>query len=377
MPNLFLVLLVGASAAAVIFPPPALAQPAPMTLEICPDNFGSFPEDAPPLRCGCNPEATARGLVIGTNPYDYVSGLCRSARHAGAIGTAGGLITVSPAKAPFFPAVTQNGLSSQSGSGGNGFVVEGTGSASAAPSAQAITSLDVCPDNYGSFPEDAPALTCGCSPEATARGLVIGTNPYDYVSSLCRAALHAGAVGRQGGVISVSPVKAPFFPAVTRNGVSSQSGSGDHGFQVAVPAPLKTTAASAPASDSAGRPIQAPIAATLRAVGKVQVYINFATGSDRIEGSSGPILSELLATLSSDPAMKIQLVGHTDTQGNAPYNLDLSQRRAASVYGWLSTRGIARDRLRSSGRGFLEPIADNDSERGRALNRRVEVKLFD
>ncbi len=74
--------------------------------------------------------------------------------------------------------------------------------------------------------------------------------------------------------------------------------------------------------------------------------------------------------------MKIELVGHTDNQGGSTYNLDLSQRRAASGYAWLGLHGVDRDRLRSSGRGFLEPIADNDTDRGRALNRRVEVKVI-
>jgi outer membrane protein OmpA-like peptidoglycan-associated protein len=69
-------------------------------------------------------------------------------------------------------------------------------------------------------------------------------------------------------------------------------------------------------------------------------------------------------------------VGHTDSQGSAPYNLDLSQRRAAAVYLWLIQHGIDSGRLRSDGRGLMEPIADNETETGRALNRRVEVKAL-
>ena len=245
--------------------------------------------------------------------------------------------------------------------------------------------LDVCPDSFADFPTDGPPLTCGCSAEAVKAGGVFGANPYMWQSGICRAAVHAGAIGAQGGQVVASPAKAPFFPAVTRNGISSRSSSADGGFQIVVArapaAPVTATAvpappAPAPETDSRGRPVQAPIAATLKSVGKVQVYVNFATASDRIEGSSAAVLNELLATLRNEPGMKLELVGHTDTQGNANYNLDLSQRRAASVYGWLSQRGIERQRLRSSGRGFLEPIADNDTERGRALNRRVEVKLI-
>ena len=84
--------------------------------------------------------------------------------------------------------------------------------------------LDVCPTNYGSFPEDAPPLTCGCDAEAAKQGNVRGANPYYYQSSVCRAALHAGAIGADGGKIVVKPEKAAVFPAVTRNGVKANSG---------------------------------------------------------------------------------------------------------------------------------------------------------
>jgi len=60
--------------------------------------------------------------------------------------------------------------------------------------------LDICPSDYGSFPEDAPTLTCGCSAEAVKQGSsVYGANPYYWQSAPCRAALHAGAIGAQGG----------------------------------------------------------------------------------------------------------------------------------------------------------------------------------
>jgi outer membrane protein OmpA-like peptidoglycan-associated protein len=88
------------------------------------------------------------------------------------------------------------------------------------------------------------------------------------------------------------------------------------------------------------------------------------------------VLQELLATLQGAPELKVELIGHTDSQGSAPYNLDLSQRRAAGVYLWLIQHGVESGRLRSDGRGLMEPIADNDTDAGRALNRRVEVKAI-
>jgi outer membrane protein OmpA-like peptidoglycan-associated protein len=206
-------------------------------------------------------------------------------------------------------------------------------------------------------------------------GTIWGPNPYYYQSALCRAALHAGAIGAEGGKIAVKPEKAAFFPSVNRNGVGAASSSEGMGFRVtAVPGAGPVAAAPVPTVDSTGKPIQAPIAATLRATGRVQLYINFATDQARPLPSSEPVLQELLATLQQDTALRVELIGHTDTQGSAPYNLDLSQRRAAAVYLWLIQHGVESGRLRSDGRGLMEPIADNTTESGRALNRRVEVK---
>jgi hypothetical protein len=78
---------------------------------------------------------------------------------------------------------------------------------------------------------------------------------------------------------------------------------------------------------------------------------------------------ELLATPQADKALGVQLIGHTDAQGSAAYNLDLSQRRAAAVYLWLIQQGMDSGRLRFDGRGLIEPIADNATDQGGALNR--------
>jgi outer membrane protein OmpA-like peptidoglycan-associated protein len=237
-----------------------------------------------------------------------------------------------------------------------------------------IMSMDVCPITYGSFPMDGPALSCSCPAEAAkADASVWGANPYSSESSICRAAVNAGAIGLTGGQVMVTPQpNVPLFPGVNRNGVRTSNDRGGEGFRIEV-----TTEAQKPAVHRTDQPVQAPIAETLKAVGNVQVYVSFATASDRIEPSSSPVLSELLATLRNDPKLRVELIGHTDSQGTAPYNLDLSQRRAAAVYGWLVQRGADRARLGSSGRGLLEPIADNATEQGRALNRRVEVRALD
>ncbi len=79
------------------------------------------------------------------------------------------------------------------------------------------------------------------------------------------------------------------------------------------------------------------------------------------------------ALTKEDPTSKMVVEGHTDSQGAAAYNQDLSQRRAQSVRDYLVTRGIASDRITSSGFGSSRSIADNASPEGRANNRRVEI----
>ena len=178
-----------------------------------------------------------RGSVSGANPYRYGSSLCRAALHAGAIGAEGGQIVVQPRKASFFPAVIRNGVEAGSYGEGMGFSVSATadGRQAGTPVFDGRT-LDVCPADYGSFPEDAPPLTCGCDAASVKRGNVNGANPYRYGSSLCRAALHAGAIGTEGGKILVKPKKAAFFPAVLRNGVEAGSYGGGMGFSVSATA---------------------------------------------------------------------------------------------------------------------------------------------
>ena len=74
------------------------------------------------------------------------------------------------------------------------------------------------------------------------------------------------------------------------------------------------------------------------------------------------------------PELKVKIVGHTDNKGTADYNLDLSSRRAANVVAALTgSYGVAADRLSSEGAGLTQPIASNDTEEGRAKNRRVEL----
>ena len=101
----------------------------------------------------------------------------------------------------------------------------------------------------------------------------------------------------------------------------------------------------------------------------------FATASDKLLAQSNKRLNDVVTILNENPTYKVQIDGHTDFQGNDDYNLDLSNRRAASVKAYLVSKGIAEARLSSMGYGETKPVADNKTAKGRAENRRVEMTL--
>jgi len=118
-----------------------------------------------------------------------------------------------------------------------------------------------------------------------------------------------------------------------------------------------------------------PVADALEEDGSVRLYgILFDFDQATLKPASEPALQQLLAALQAVPALRVEIAGHTDSDGNDAYNLALSQRRAESVVAWLVERGIAASRLVPVGKGESEPVAGNATADGRALNRRVEVR---
>jgi outer membrane protein OmpA-like peptidoglycan-associated protein len=109
--------------------------------------------------------------------------------------------------------------------------------------------------------------------------------------------------------------------------------------------------------------------------GKVALYgIYFDSDKDVVKPESEPTLKEVAKLLAGNPSLRLHVVGHTDNQGKPDYNLDLSRRRAASVVRELTTKlGVDAARLDSFGCGLYAPAASNDTEDGRARNRRVEL----
>lgn len=109
--------------------------------------------------------------------------------------------------------------------------------------------------------------------------------------------------------------------------------------------------------------------------GRVALYgLYFDTGRSEVKPESKPQLDEMARLLTADRALKVTIVGHTDSQGAADANLALSQRRAEAVVAALvSTYRIDAARLRARGVASFSPVATNRTDAGRAKNRRVEL----
>jgi outer membrane protein OmpA-like peptidoglycan-associated protein/tetratricopeptide (TPR) repeat protein len=104
------------------------------------------------------------------------------------------------------------------------------------------------------------------------------------------------------------------------------------------------------------------------------IFFDFDKSSLRPD--SKPELTRVTNVLKSNPSMKIEISGHTDSKGSEAYNLKLSEARAKSVIDFLISAGIEKSRLTYKGYGFKKPVASNETEEGRQLNRRIEFEVI-
>jgi outer membrane protein OmpA-like peptidoglycan-associated protein len=103
--------------------------------------------------------------------------------------------------------------------------------------------------------------------------------------------------------------------------------------------------------------------------------IFFDTDSDRLLPASVAELNRVVIFLEENPALEVEIGGHTDDTGSEQHNEELSGKRAGAVVTYLTGRGIDPGRLHATGYGEREPLAGNDTEEGRARNRRTELKI--
>ncbi len=120
----------------------------------------------------------------------------------------------------------------------------------------------------------------------------------------------------------------------------------------------------------------ASIGDSIRKDGRISLddtQVHFATASAALAGDSQAVLDQAAQALKDNGGWKMKVVGFTDSTGNSASNAQLAQQRAQSVMAYLSAHGVDAGRLRVEAEGQQKPVASNDSDKGRALNRRVEL----
>ena len=103
--------------------------------------------------------------------------------------------------------------------------------------------------------------------------------------------------------------------------------------------------------------------------------VNFDFDKSDIRPDSRPVLDQAAAVLRESPNVRVSVEGHTDSVGAPEYNEKLSVRRAEAVFRYLVNHGVAPERMEVAGYGLSRAVADNDTESGRAQNRRVELHV--
>ncbi len=120
----------------------------------------------------------------------------------------------------------------------------------------------------------------------------------------------------------------------------------------------------------------ASIGDSIRKDGRISLddtQVHFATASAALAGDSQAVLDQVSQALKDNKDWKMKVVGFTDSTGNSTTNASLAQQRAQSVMAYLTAHGVDSGRLRVEAEGQQKPVASNASDRGRALNRRVEL----
>lgn len=103
----------------------------------------------------------------------------------------------------------------------------------------------------------------------------------------------------------------------------------------------------------------------------------FGFNSDQIHADGQRLLDEIVEIAGLCPGVSVQVSGHSDSVGDKNYNINLSERRAAAVVAYLIEAGMDAGRLSTIGLGFSQPVADNSTEAGRAMNRRIEFRAME
>lgn len=104
--------------------------------------------------------------------------------------------------------------------------------------------------------------------------------------------------------------------------------------------------------------------------------VTFGFNKSELKTDFNEILNAVAEAINMAPELSVEVVGHTDNIGTAKYNQKLSKKRAKTVADYLTSKGVDKSRLEIKAKGFDEPVATNDTEEGRAKNRRVEINII-
>ena len=121
--------------------------------------------------------------------------------------------------------------------------------------------------------------------------------------------------------------------------------------------------------------VQKALASDVNKIIKLE-YVNFETGSATLTALSRYELDNVVAAMGKYPTVTIEVAGHTDSTGSLEGNVALSDARANSVATYLTSKGVAGSRLRAVGYGPNKPVDTNDTDAGRANNRRTELEIL-
>lgn len=205
-------------------------------------------------------------------------------------------------------------------------------------------------------------ITDGIASVASAAPIAIAANAFDLTEGILKL--------QDAAKVEITPFGSVSFDFVFHRNAGAAS----------------AIAAVAPTTPEKPAPKPAPKSAALEAagdfsreacIGRFEILsragaIYFQSGSADLDPESDAILSAVLDIVARCPDLRITVAGHTDSVGGAAGNQRLSEARAASVAAYLVRNGVAVPRVRATGFGEDRPVASNDTERGRRLNRRIE-----
>jgi len=225
--------------------------------------------------------------------------------------------------------------------------------------AQGVTQTGTAPQ---ALDEDITSL--GVAEPALGSGLTVEDGVTDDLAALApliTTSLVSGSATVTDGVLSISA-----FAASQDDLEAARDALSDGDADVTIEV--------APAIEDPGDPDAAADArAALEALALSGIQFETNTSTLTVEAES--IIDEVAGVLEANPAVAIEIIGHTDSRGDDAVNQALSEARAAAVLEGLAARGIDRQRLESSGRGESQPIGTNDTIAGQQGNRRVEIDI--